>query len=130
MADDQAYTDCARVVLQDHRIDALVASFVPLTAKLLTTADELGDQKSVAHRLAALFHESAKPLVAVVDSGPAYEPLVHLMRSAGLPVFRSADEAIRSLGLYLGHRTSRAAPKTRTKSATGNSAECAPASTR
>lgn len=107
MADDEAYEDCVRVLLQDNRIDAVVTSFVPLTARLLTTASEITDRKSVAYRLGDLFRESTKPLVAVVDSGPDYEPIVGVMRSAGLPVFRSADDAMRSLGLYLRYRTAR-----------------------
>jgi hypothetical protein len=43
-------------------------------------------------------------MIVVVDSGPRYDPLVRALRSAGIPVFPSADQAIRSLGRYLCHR--------------------------
>jgi hypothetical protein len=50
-----------------------------------------------------------KPLIVVVDSGALFEPLVRALRLAGVPVFPSADQAIRSLGRYLCHRADRAA---------------------
>ena len=49
-----------------------------------------------------------KPLIVVVDSGPLYDPLVRTLRLGGVPVFPSADQAIRSLGRYLCHRADRA----------------------
>ncbi len=66
--------------------------------------------ESLADLLPALFAESDKPAVAVVDSGSIYAPLVHRLRVAGVPVFRSADQAIRSLGRYLCHRIDTARP--------------------
>jgi len=105
MADDQAYEDCVRVFMQDDGLDAIVASFVPLTPEMRTTSDEIGDTDSIAHRLMTLFRESPKPLVVVIDSGPTYEALARKIRAAGVPVFRSSDQAIRSLGRYLCYRT-------------------------
>jgi len=55
-------------------------------------------------RLPRLFNEAKKPMIVVVDAGPRYEPLVHALRSCNVPVFPSADQAIRSLGRYLCHR--------------------------
>lgn len=113
MASDQAYEDCVRVFLEDDAVDAVVTSFVPLTPSMLTTDDEIGNPGSISHRLPELFRASRKPLVVVIDSGPAYEKLVHAIRSGGVPVFRSADEALRSLGLYLCHHTDRAETRQR-----------------
>ncbi len=104
MASDQAYEDCLRVFLDDAAIDAAVAAAVPLTPEMHNMPDELESPGSVARRITAMFKESAKPLVAVVDSGSPFEELVHAMRSAGVPVFRSADQAIRALGQYICHR--------------------------
>jgi hypothetical protein len=36
----------------------------------------------------------------VVDSGPLYDPLAHLLANAGLPVFRTADRAVRLLAQW------------------------------
>ena len=77
----------------------------PLTVALESTEEELGSPNSLASRLPRLFAESDKPLIAVVDSGPMYEPLARALRVKGIPVFPSADQAIRSLGRYLCHRS-------------------------
>jgi len=101
MATDQAYEDCLRVLLESPEVDAVIASFVPLSPAMLTTPTEITCAESVAQRLPKLFAAAGKPLVVSVDSGPLYEPLVRSLRSAGLPVFRSADQAVRALGRYL-----------------------------
>jgi len=44
----------------------------------------------------------------VVDSGRLYDPLAQAIRDGGVPVFRSADSAMRALGRYLYHKTHRA----------------------
>jgi len=104
MADEEVYEDAVRVLLESDEVDALVVGVVPLTAALKTVGDELDDPGSLAVRLPRLFEAADKPLAVVVDSGPRYEPLVRALRSRGVPVFPSADQAIRSLGRYLCHR--------------------------
>lgn len=106
MATDQAYEDCVRVLLEAEDVDALVVSMVPLSPATLSTPDEIKRPGSLGERLPKLLAEARKPLIAVVDSGSLYEPLVRMIRSAGVPVFRSSDQAIRSLGRYLCHRAS------------------------
>ena len=77
---------------------------MPLTAALKTGADEIDEPDSVSSRLIRLFGEARKPMIVVVDSGPRYDSLVRALRVAGVPVFPSADQAIRSLGRYLCYR--------------------------
>ena len=103
MAGDQAYEDCVRVLLDSPETDAVIASLVPLTPAMLTTPDELTKPGSLIERLPRLFKESRKPLVVNVDSGSLYDPFVKTLRTAGLPVFRSSDQAVRTLGRYLCH---------------------------
>jgi acyl-CoA synthetase (NDP forming) len=104
MADDRALEDCIRVMLECDQVDAVVASAVPLSPAMLTTAKEIEKPGSMVERLPKLFAQSSKPLVYVVDAGPAYDDLARAIRAAGVPVFRSCDQAIRSLGRYLCHR--------------------------
>ncbi len=104
MAGDDAYEDCIRVLMQDDEIDAVVVSLVPVTPAMLTTADEIDRPGSIAQRLPALFREYEKPMIVVIDAGTLYEPLARRIRAAGIPVFCSCDQAIRSLGRYLCHR--------------------------
>ena len=46
-----------------------------------------------------------KSTIFVVDCAEPYDEFARMVRQAGVPVFRSADQAIRSLGRYLTHRT-------------------------
>ncbi len=103
MAGDQAYEECVRVLLDSPETDAVIASLVPLTPAMLTTPDELTQPGSLAERLPRLFKASRKPLVVNVDSGSLYDPFVKALRAAGVPVFRSSDQAVRTLGRYLCH---------------------------
>ena len=104
MADEEAYEDAVRVLLEADEVDAVVVGIVPLTAALKTVGEEVEAPGSLAHRLPALARATRKPMIVVVDSGPLYDPLVRALRAGGLPVFRSADQAVRSLGRYLCHR--------------------------
>lgn len=107
MATQAAYAAAARVLLESNTVDALLVAAVPLTPAMPTTGDEIVDTRCLADVLGALGAESSKPIAVVVDAGPAYEPLVTRMRDVGLPVFRSADEAIRVFGRVLAHRAAR-----------------------
>jgi indolepyruvate ferredoxin oxidoreductase beta subunit len=105
MASEGVYEDAIKVMLEADEVDAIVVGIVPLTAALKTVGDELEDPDSLAVRLPAIFAAASKPVVAVVDSGPHFGPLIRALRAGGIPVFPSADQAIRSLGRYLCHRT-------------------------
>jgi len=107
MAGDDAYEACIRLFLGDPSVDALIVSIVPATPLLLTTADEIDDPHCLAQRLGRIHAESPKPIVAVVDAGPLYEPYVRAIRRGGVPVLRSCDQAVRSLGRYLCHLSER-----------------------
>lgn len=108
MATETVYTGAAQVLLGASEVDALIIGIVPLTAALHTIAGELDLPSALPAQLGALFLSARKPLIAVVDSGDAYVPLVHSLRATGMPVFRSADQAVRSLGRYLCHRAGQA----------------------
>jgi indolepyruvate ferredoxin oxidoreductase beta subunit len=104
MAGEDAYEGAVRVMLESDDVDAVVVGVVPLTAALAALPGQLEEPRSLARRLPALFAESRKPLIAVVDSGPRYLPFARALRLGGVPVFPSADQAVRSLGRYLCHR--------------------------
>jgi acyl-CoA synthetase (NDP forming) len=104
MADDEAYEESIRVMLESDSIDAVIVGCVPMTPQLLTLPDEIDKPGSIAKRIPALFAEYDKPIVFVVDCAAPYDALARAVREAGVPVFRSADQAVRSLGRYLCHR--------------------------
>jgi acyl-CoA synthetase (NDP forming) len=103
MAGDTAFADMIVEVFGDRNVDAAVVGIVPLTPALQTLAPGVGhresinDPGSIAQLLPAAVAASDKPVVAVIDSGVLFDPLVEALRSGGLPVFRSADRAVRAL---------------------------------
>ena len=104
MATDEAYEHCVRAMLEAPEVDGVVASLVPLTAMMLTAADEITKPGSLAERLPRLFAGASKPVVVSIDSGELFDPFVKAIRAAGVPVFRSCDQALRSLARYLCYR--------------------------
>lgn len=107
MADEKVYEECAEAMLLDEGVDALVVSVVPFTSRLRTTPEELaGGGGSLVERLAGLRRRHEKPIIVVIDAGRPYDTLSRALREAGVPVFPSCDQAIRSLGRFLCHRAS------------------------
>ncbi len=105
MAGAIAYEDAARILLTSNEVDALLVSCVPLTPAIATTATELErEPNSLANRFRELARESSKPIAIIIDAGSRFETLVAAFRDAGLPVFRSSDQAVRSFARYLQYR--------------------------
>ena len=110
MANDAAFAAVVDALLADPGVDALVAGIVPLTPAMNTLPEGPGHGESIARpqSIARLLPEVAarhrKPVVAVVDSGALYDPLAAALEDGGLPVFRAADRAVRTLRRYLAAR--------------------------
>jgi acyl-CoA synthetase (NDP forming) len=106
MAGDAVYEDAVAALLDDPGVDAAVVGCVPLTAALATLpagvrdAEDGASRTAIGPRLARLFAATTKPWVVVVDSGAQYDPLARTLAAAGVPVFRTADRAVRLLGVY------------------------------
>lgn len=110
MATDAVYEDVIRALLEDESVDVVVAANVPLSAAMQTLPegivphDSVTSDDSVAQRIPRLAARYTKPVVGVVDSGALYNALAEAMGSMGLPVFRSADRAVWTLGKYIEGR--------------------------
>lgn len=100
---DEPFAGAAALCLADPGVDAAVVGCVPLTGALATVPaapehdEDLRSPDAVAARLARLWRETSKPWVVVVDSGPLYDPLAEALDAAEIPVFRTADRALRLL---------------------------------
>ena len=103
MAGDAAFVDLAEAVLASDAVDVGVIGIVPLTAELATLQSGAGHDEdvaapdAVAARLVGLWRRTQKAWVAIVDGGPLYDPFVATLEAAGIPVFRTADRAMRAL---------------------------------
>jgi acyl-CoA synthetase (NDP forming) len=103
---DEGSESVLRAVLDDAGTDVAVFGCVPLTQALQTLAPGPGHDEDLARaggivsRLIRLRRESAKPWVVVVDAGPLYDPMADALEAGGVPVFRTADRALRAFGRW------------------------------
>lgn len=110
MADEAVYADVIQALLDDDCVDLVVVGLTPLTPMIQGLADGpdavdvLTSERGIVGRLGRLCAACDKPLVAVVDSGALFDGLVDAFQQAGIPVFRSADRAMRTLGRYVQGR--------------------------
>ncbi len=101
MLADADFEAAARAVLEAAGVDVGVVGCVPLTGALETLAagsghdEDLARETSVVRRLANLAGELPKAWVAVVDSGPLYDPMANMLAEHRVPTFRTADRALR-----------------------------------
>jgi len=103
MAPDAAFARLLSLVTEDDEVDVVAAGIVPLTPAMQTLppgeghSESINHPESIARKLPEVAAATSKPLVAVVDSGVRFDPLAGELTAAGLPVFRSADRAVRVL---------------------------------
>jgi len=113
MANDAAFATLVGQLLEDSGIDVLIAGIVPLTPAMQTLPEGRVPHESITHpeSIATLLPQVAAkhdtPLLAVVDSGVWFDPLAERLAQGGLPVFRSADRAVRVLCKFVGARRAR-----------------------
>ena len=103
MAPDEAYAQLVGTILEDSEVDAALIGIVPLTPALQTLPGAAGARESllnptsVCQLLPSIARQRGKPVVIVIDSGEIFDPMESALEEAGLPVFRSADRAMRAL---------------------------------
>jgi len=110
MATEDVYTAVIKDLLDDENVDVVIVAIVPLTPLLHTlpdnhiAEDDVSADKNIVRQIVQLNNSSAKPLIMVVDSGSLYDHMATGLEESGLPVFRSADQAVRVLGKYVQTR--------------------------
>ncbi len=113
MANDDTHCAIIRAQLDDPGVDCILAATVPLSPAQQTLPagvfgrEDITNENSYPHQLIRVAKSSDKPVVVVIDSGEIYDPMVDMMTRAGLPVFRTADLAIRMFGKYAANRLKR-----------------------
>lgn len=110
IADTAAYAASIAAIMAGPAVDCGIIASVPVTGAL----DNLPAAADGSHRedieavgsqpreFVRILREMAKPAVVVVDSGSLYDPMVRLIESAGIPVFRKIDQAARAFSRFVG----------------------------
>jgi indolepyruvate ferredoxin oxidoreductase beta subunit len=101
MANEHAYAEAMELMIDSDEVDALIVSCIPLTPQIRGLESEIDASESLTALVPELFKKSKKPMVFVLDSGQLFDAMANRIRAAGVPVFRSADQAVKALGRYL-----------------------------
>lgn len=111
MATDHMHAEILKTIAEDENVDVLIYACVPLSHMMKTLAkggadgDGIEDPESICRLVINLFkNEIRKPVVMVVDSGKLYDPMAGMLFNAGIPVFRSADDAVRTVGSWVSEK--------------------------
>jgi acyl-CoA synthetase (NDP forming) len=113
MANDAAVGRILAQILEDDGVDMVVAGVVPLTPAMQTLApgpghgESIHSQSSIAQLLPGIASNTDTPMIAVVDSGTLFDPLSDELMAGGVPVFRSADRAVRVACKWVANRVNR-----------------------
>lgn len=106
MAGDAGYDKTFRTIMEDDNVDVGIVGIVPLTPALNSLpkgpkhGEDFSKPEAIAQKLAEFFKTSQKPWVAVVDAGQLYDEFSALLETQGIPVFRTADRALKLLNIY------------------------------
>ena len=110
MADDAVFAGLTETIFAAPGVDVGAVGIVPLTAALRTLPagrghdEDLAAPDAVAARLVELWARTSLAWVAIVDGGARYEPFIVALEAGGIPVFRTADRAMRALDAVVRHR--------------------------
>jgi acyl-CoA synthetase (NDP forming) len=106
IAGAEVYEAVARIVIDADEVDVVLVGIVPVTDTLDALPpgpghdEDLARAGAIADRMIATWRTSTKPWVLVADVGPLYDPFVERLEAAGIPTFRTADAATRTLGAW------------------------------
>ncbi|MCM2267567.1 MAG: acetate--CoA ligase family protein [Elusimicrobiales bacterium] len=105
MGPDGAIGGVIAAALASEEFSGALVSMVPLTPAMntLPRGDKWPDdlEKSFLKGAAETARAAGKPLLFCVAAGSIYEPYCAYAQSLGLPVFRSADRAVKMYAKYL-----------------------------
>jgi acyl-CoA synthetase (NDP forming) len=108
MAGDGGYDAAFRAVMEDPNVDCGIVGDVPLTVAMNSLAAEAGvhgedvtKPDALPARYGKLMAATDKPWVVVIDVGALYDPLALEFERLGIPVFRTADRALKMLNVWI-----------------------------
>ncbi|HEX9743863.1 MAG TPA: acetate--CoA ligase family protein [bacterium] len=108
MAVDAAHIEILKILNDDENVDVIIHGCVPLSPAMKTLppggseGEGIEDPRSYASLLVEAYRKDiTKPLVVVIDSGSLYDPMSKKISDSGIPVFRSADNAVKTLGWWI-----------------------------
>ena len=105
-ADDDAHLLCIEAMAAEPDVDSVVAGLdptSPVVRSLKKSAREgydIDSPESIVQTLPKLVAACPKPIVAVIDGGPLFDPMADKLMEQGVCIFRSSERATRALVRY------------------------------
>ena len=105
-ADDDAHLLCIEAMAAEPDVDSVVAGLdptSPVVRSLKKSAREgydIDSPESIVQTLPRLVASCPKPIVAVIDGGPLFDPMADKLMEQGVCIFRSSERATRALVRY------------------------------
>ncbi|MGD9161294.1 MAG: acetate--CoA ligase family protein [Desulfobacteraceae bacterium] len=112
-SDDEAHILAVKYLAEDENVDIVVAGLDPLspaTRTLFQSKDgqyDFNKPGSMVADLPKLVKLLKKPVIGVVDGGRLFEPMADELKRKDMIIFRSADRALKVLGVYIEARLKR-----------------------
>lgn len=117
-ADDECHLLITEAFAKDPGIDAVVVGMDPTAPAVMALAEsklrtgwDIHNAKSSLQLFPPIVERNAKPIIAVVDGGPLYDPMAEGLMDRGVCVFRNCMRAVRALARYTEARLYAAALK-------------------
>jgi len=113
MSGEAGFEAAVRAVLDDDGVDVGVVGCVPMTPALNTLdrsdhhGEDVGTEDALPARLGSVLAADEKACVVVIDGGQAYDAMAMHFEKRGIPVFRTADRALRVFDRYRRSRLRR-----------------------
>lgn len=116
-ADDECHLAIVEAFARDPGIDAVVVGMDPtapsvmaLDSSKLRPGWDIHNPKSSVALMPPLVESLSKPVVAVIDAGPLYDPMAAALMDRGVCVFRNCMRAVKALARYTEARLAAAGP--------------------
>ena len=109
MADDKTYVESIRILLECGKVDAILVSIIPYAGPLHTTNTEIEEYRNnIASELVKLVKKYKKPVIASTGiesgAGSEYSRLSEILDAGGIPVFSSAEKAMKYLNAFIKYK--------------------------
>jgi len=104
------YGKCLFCMLDDPGVDCILAANVaptPFMENLPASSEHnenIENENSYPNVTIRVFQNTDKPMVVSLNSGELYDPAVHMMEDAGIPVYRKIDRAIKALDIFINNK--------------------------
>jgi acyl-CoA synthetase (NDP forming) len=102
MVGDKVFVEAVRTLIESESVDCILVSIVPHAGFLHTTDEEIEScPENIAAGIVELNRTMEKPLIVSLTAtsglGSEYNRMGQLLESGGVPVFLSAEQAMRNL---------------------------------